>query len=73
MSLCKKYKNQLNVGSHEYVAAASFLTLHDDNIEKYEKQDIVTKIEFEFILASIKNCFFHQRMVDFMNKVELSD
>ena len=58
---------------NEDVAALSFLSLYGNRTEDDEEKDIVTKIEFEFILASIKNCFFHQRMVDFMNKVELSD
>ena len=42
-------------------------------IQESEKQDIVTNIEFEAIVTSIKKYFFHQRMVDFVNKLELSD
>ena len=34
---------------------------------------MVTNIQFESIVLSIKNYFFHQRMVDFLNKLELSD
>ena len=71
--ISKNIEYQLVVGSNEYVAAASLITLHGDNIEEYDKQDIVTNIEFEAILPSIKKHFFHQRMVDFLNKLELSD
>ena len=61
------------VGSNEDVASASLLTLHGDNIEEYYKQDIVINIEFEAIVPSIKKYFFHQRMVDSVNKREFSD
>ena len=61
------------VGSNKDVAAVSFITLHDDNIEDYEKQDIVTNTEFELIWSSIKKYVFHNHMVDFVNKLELSD
>ena len=61
----------MNVGSKEDVAAVSFLTLQGKNIEKSDKQYIVKNIEFEAIVPSIKDYFFHQRMVDFVNKIEL--
>ena len=41
--------------------------MYVDNIEEYEKQDIVTKIEFEAISPSIKNYFFHHCVVYFVN------
>ena len=63
----------MNVGSNEYVAAEALLTSHGDNIEEYDKQDIVTNIEFKSRAHSIKRPLFHQRMVDFVNKIELSD
>ena len=59
--------------SNEYVAASSLIALHGNNIEEYYKQDIVTNIEFESMIPSIKNYFFHNPMVDFLNKLELSD
>ena len=40
MSKNKEY--QLVVGSNEYVAAESLISLHDDNIEYSDKQDIVS-------------------------------
>ena len=49
------------------------LYLHDNNIEYPDKQDIVTNIEFEAIIYPIKKFLFHQRMVGFVNKIELSD
>ena len=52
--MSKNIKTQLNIGINEDVAAASLLTLHDKNVEEYEKQDIVTNISFEAILPSIK-------------------
>ena len=61
------------VGRNEDVAAASFFTLYEDNIEEYDKQDIVTNIEFYAIVPSIRKYFFNQRMVGFLNKIELSD
>ena len=61
------------VGSNKYVAAASLITLHGDNIEEYDKQDIVTNIEFESIVPSIKKYFLYQRIVVFLNNLELSD
>ena len=60
------------VGSNEYVVSVSFLTFNGYNIEKSYKQDIVTNIEFESILPPIKKYFFHHRMFDFVNKLELS-
>ena len=48
MSKNKEY--QLVVDSNEYVTAASLITLHGDNIELSNKQDIVTSIEFEAIV-----------------------
>ena len=38
-----------------------------------KKQDIVTNIEFETIISSIKKDLFNQRMVGFVNKIDLSD
>ena len=38
--MSKNIDSQLNVGSNEYVASASFMTLHGNNIEEYDKQDI---------------------------------
>ena len=51
MSTNLEYK--WNVGINEYVADASLITLHDNSIKEYEKQDIVTNIEFEAIVPSI--------------------
>ena len=50
---------------NEDVAEMSMLSLHGENNEKSEKQDIVTNIEFEAIFSSIKRYFFHQIMIDF--------
>ena len=61
------------VSSNEYVAAASLLYLDYGNIGGSGKHDIVTNFEFESIIPSIKNNLFHQRMVDLVNKLELSD
>ena len=69
--MSKNKDSQLVVGSNEDVAAALLLTLHGDIIEDFDKQDIVTNIEFESIVPSIKNYLFHQCMVDFVNKLEL--
>ena len=63
--MSKNTESHLNVGSNEYVTSASLLTFHDDKIEEYDKQDIVTNIKFEDIVTSIKKHFFRQRMVDF--------
>ena len=60
------------VSRNEHVAAASFLSLHVENNEDYEKQDMVANIEFEARDNSIKKCLFHKRMVDFVNKLEFS-
>ena len=74
MWLCQKYiESQLNIGRNEDVVAESLLNFYYENIEEYDKQDIVTNIQFEAIVPSIKKHFFHQRMVDFLNKLELSD
>ena len=59
--------------SNEDVAAALLLTLHSANIEETDKQDIVTNISFEAIVSSIIKCFFNQSMVNFLDKLELSD
>ena len=47
--------------------------MHGYNIEGYYKQDVVTNMKFESIITSIKRNFFHQRMVDFANTLELID
>ena len=65
--MSKNIEYELNVVSNEYVTAASLINLYDNKIEEYEKQDIVTNIEFEAIVPSSKNYFFHQYMVDFVN------
>ena len=62
----------MNVGINEDVAAASFLNLHDNSIEYFDKQVMVTNIESEAILPSIKKYLFHQCMVDFLNKLDLT-
>ena len=49
------------------------LSFHDDNNEDDEKQDIITNIDFEAIVPSMKNNFFYHIMVDFVNKVEFID
>ena len=64
---------KLNVGIYEYSASASLLTLNDKNIEESYKQDIVANIEFEAIENSIQTYLCYQCMVDFVNKLELSD
>ena len=45
---------ELHVDINEDITAVSLLTFHDDNIEKYEKQDMVINIKFEVIVPSIK-------------------
>ena len=50
--MSKNIEYELNVVSNEYVTAASLITLYDNKIEEYEKQDIVTNIEFEAIVPS---------------------
>ena len=59
--------------SNEDVAYALLITLHVDNIEEYYKQDIVPTIKLEAMITSIKKYFFHQSMMIFLNKLELSD
>ena len=44
VSCCYVKNIELNVESNVGVSAISLLTLQDDNIEEYYKQDIVTKI-----------------------------
>ena len=61
------------VDSNEDIAATSLLTLHGKNNEYSDKQDMVTNIEFEAIVPSIKKHLFRQLMVGFSNKIELSD
>ena len=61
------------LGNNEYVAALSLITLHGDNIKDSDQQDIVTNVNFEAILPSIKLYVFHQGMVDFANKLDLSE
>ena len=65
--------SQFFVRSNEDVAGELLLYLHGDKIEYYEKQDTVTNIIFVSIIPSVKNNFFHRRMVGFVNKPDLSD
>ena len=46
------------------------LTLHGDNIEDLKKQDKAENTSFEYIVPLIKKYYFHQRIVDFVNKLE---
>ena len=46
--------------------------MHGKNIEDYDKHETVASIEFEATVPSIKEYLFFQRMVDFLNKLELS-
>ena len=48
--MSKNIEYKSNFGSNEDVAAASLLTYHDDKIEEYDKQYIVTNMKFESIL-----------------------
>ena len=48
---------------------ASVSTLNVIKTGKYDKQDIVTNINFEDIIPSSRKYFYHQRMVDFVNKI----
>ena len=61
------------VKSTKDVASELLVSLHGDNIEYYDKQDMVTNIDFEARIPSIKKNFFHQHMVDIANKLELID
>ena len=54
MPLFQNREYQLDVDSNENVVAELLLTLHGDNIEDSEKQDIATNINFETIVPSIK-------------------
>ena len=69
----KNKESKLVVSSNEDVVAALLLSLYYSNIEDSDKQDIVSKVEFEAIIPSIKNYFFHPRIINFVNKLELSD
>ena len=66
MSKDKDY--QLVVSSNKDVVDASLLYFHGDNIEYSDEKDIVTNIEFESIILSIKKNFVHHNMVGFVNK-----
>ena len=73
MSSCKINKeSQFVVNSNEDISAESLISLNRDNIEDSYKQVIVWNIEFEVIITSIKNYFFHQLMMNFVNKLYLS-
>ena len=71
MSKDRYYK--LVVSSNKYVASASLIYLYVNTIGDFDKQEIVTNIEFEAMIPSIKNNLFYQRMVDFFNRIEISD
>ena len=64
---------QLVVRNNEDFADLSLLSLYGKKVEDSYKQDIVTNIELEEIIPSIQNRFFCNLMVDFVNKLELSD
>ena len=72
---CHYSKNksyQFVVSSNKYVAAASLISLHGESNEDSEKQYIVSNIESESVIPSIKKNLFHQRMIYFVNELELS-
>ena len=62
----------LVVIKNEDVEASSLLSLNGNNNEDYEKQDMVIDIYFEAIVHSIKKSLFHQLLMNFVNKLELS-
>ena len=70
--MSKSKESQLVVNSNEDVASASLLSLQGNNIEDYEKLDIVSNTEFEVIIPSIKINFFHRRMMNSVNELDLS-
>ena len=61
------------VSTSNYVADASLFFSHEDNNEDYDKQERDKNIKFEAKIASIKKNLFHRLMVDFVDKLELSD
>ena len=69
----KDKDSQLVFSSNEDFAVASFIYLHCDNIKDYDKQDIVSNIEFGAIIPLIKDNLFYKRMINFVNKLKLSD
>ena len=42
--MSKNVESEFNVSSNEDVADSSFITLHDNNIQESDNQDIVTNI-----------------------------
>ena len=42
--MSKNIEDRLNVGINEYFAAESLVSLHGENIEEYDKQEITTNI-----------------------------
>ena len=54
-------------GRNEYDEASSLIDLNDVNDEKSKQIDTVKNIYFEGIVTTMKNKFFHQHMVDFLN------
>ena len=60
------------VNRNEDVADVSLLYSHGENNGKPEKRDIVTNIEFEAIVSSTKNHFFHQCII-LKNKIDSND
>ena len=68
--MSKDKDSQLVFISCEDVAGPSFVYFCGYNIEVFDKQYIVTDIESESIIPSMKKNLFHHRMVDFVNKLE---
>ena len=60
------------VSRNECVTSASLIYWHVENNKKLEKLYIVTNIEFEAIVSSTKNHFFHQCII-LKNKIESND
>ena len=61
------------VRRNKYTSSTSLVSLNGYNIEGYHKQDIVTNIKFEEIIPSTQKNLFHQRIMDSIKKLELSD
>ena len=70
MSKDKYY--QLVVSINEDVAAKLLISFLGKNIEDSLKK-IVTNIQFEATITSIKKGIFPQHMMNYVNKIQLSD
>ena len=69
--MSKATEYPMDSGRNEYFSAASLLSLHDGNKKESKQYSMGVDIDFKYFFTT--NAFIHQRMIEFLNRLQLNN